>query len=498
MNRQNIVRKIPLHTKILAALILGAVFGVVFHVDQNAVLLKFTKDGYKVEEEISNWEKVIFLRGNDTLKVFGKTDQISIINFADKNKDFDIIVISKNLGEKAFTNVQEVTKKDTPATYIRPIGTVFIRLLSFLAIPLVIATLIVGAASLNDVKRLGSLGIRTLTIYIFTTVIAISIGLGVANLISPGKLVEGEAKTRLMSEYSDNSGTFDSSGTGIDIIDFFVNIIPANPLNAIAEGSMLQIVFFAVFFGITLTFINRKKAVPVIDFFEGVGEVMIKMVGFIMKLAPYGVFALIAATIADFGYSILSTLMWYMLSVVTALMIHTLVVYSILVRTFGKTSPIRFFKGIRNAQVIGFSTSSSAATLPVTIDCVENKLGVSKQVSGFVLPLGATINMDGTALYQGVAAVFIAQVYGIELGLAGQLTIVITAVMASIGTAPVPGVGIIMLVLILQSVNIPPEGIALILGVDRILDMLRTVTNVTGDASVSIAVAGMEPSSRKE
>ncbi|MFW5662421.1 MAG: dicarboxylate/amino acid:cation symporter, partial [Bacteroidota bacterium] len=254
----------------------------------------------------------------------------------------------------------------------------------------------------------------------------------------------------------------------------------------------LQIVFFAVIFGITLTFIPSIKAAPVVGFFNGVSETMIKMVDFIMKIAPYGVFALIAATVADFGFEILSTLIWYIFAVIFGLLLQTFLVYGTLVKVIGKRNPLEFMKAMRNAQAIGFSTSSSAATLPVTFDCTENKLGLPKQVTGFVLPLGATINMDGTALYQGVAAVFIAQVYGFDLGIVEQLTIVLTAVLASIGTAPVPGVGIIMLVMILQAIHVPAEGIALILGVDRILDMARTVTNVTGDAAVATAIAGNE------
>jgi Na+/H+-dicarboxylate symporter len=215
---------------------------------------------------------------------------------------------------------------------------------------------------------------------------------------------------------------------------------------------------------------------------------MIKMVDFIMLLAPYGVFALIASTVADFGYEILSTLIWYMLTVIFGLIIHCTLVYSFVVKVIGKFPVGKFFRGMRNAQIIAFSTSSSAATLPVTMECVEN-MGIPKKIAGFVLPLGATINMDGTALYQGVATVCIAQVFGIALAITAQLTIILTAVLASIGTAPVPGVGIIMLVMILQAVHIPPEGIAIILGVDRILDMLRTVNNITGDASVAVAVS---------
>jgi Na+/H+-dicarboxylate symporter len=216
------------------------------------------------------------------------------------------------------------------------------------------------------------------------------------------------------------------------------------------------------------------------------------MVDFVMLIAPYGVFALIASTVAEFGYEIISTLFWYMLTVLLGLLLQIIIVYPIIVRLFGKMSVLKFFRGMRTAQAIAFSTSSSAATLPVTMKCVEENLGVPKQIAGFVLPLGATVNMDGTALYQGVAAVFIAQVFGIDLTIVQQLTIIFTSVLASIGTAPVPGVGIIMLIMILQSVNIPAEGIALIIGVDRFLDMCRTIPNITGDAAVSVSIFGME------
>lgn len=491
------MKKIPLHIQILVALVLGTIFGIIFHVDHHEIYIKYKSEGKIVEGGNSGWEFAALLSGTDTLAVFDATEQPAIINsFAkfkkDKTKKNLALVFRTGKNVQIFKDIISVRKQNTAATVIKPIGTLFIRLLSFLAIPLVIATLIVGAASLNDIKRLGKIGIRTLALYIITTMIAITIGLLTANIISPGTKVSGDAKSRLMVDYNKEDIKLDTPNTGINILDFFVEIVPKNPLNAMAEGRMLQIVFFAVFFGITITFINRKKAVPLLDFFEGISEVMIKMVGFVMLIAPYGVFALIAATIADFGYSILSTLIWYMLAVTLALFLHTTIIYPIIVKIFGKMSPRKFFKGIRNAQAIGFSTSSSAATLPVTLDCVENNLKIEKEISGFVLPLGATINMDGTALYQGVAALFIAQVYGIDIGFIGQITIVITAVLASIGTAPVPGVGIIMLVLILQSVNIPAEGIALILGVDRILDMMRTVTNVTGDAAVTVAVAGME------
>ncbi len=499
-----LLKKIPLHTQIIIALILGAVFGSIFSVDHFKLKVIYREDGKQKETYVKSWDEIRFIVPEDgeekNLRSFGRDDQIQIIKFYKKmsrlERKLSVFAVVKNGKEKRIENVLAVKNIDTPATYIRPVGTVFIRLLSFLAIPLVIASLIIGAASLEDIKKLGRIGGRTFLIYLSTTAVAITIGLTAANLIKPGKQIDEGTKNRLLGEYQSDTEAAIESELDIDIIDFFVNIVPKNPINAMADGNMLQIVFFAVLFGITLTFIQKSKAQPVIGFFNGVSETMIKMVDFIMLLAPYGVFALISATIAEFGFSIITTLIWYIFAVILGLLLQTTVVYSLLVKFFGKMNLLHFFKGIRNAQAIGFSTSSSAATLPVTFECTEKNLGLPKQVTGFVLPLGATINMDGTALYQGVAAVFIGQVYGLDLDITQQLTVVLTAVLASIGTAPVPGVGIIMLVMILQAVHIPAEGIALILGVDRILDMMRTVTNVTGDASVAAAIAGLE--ARKE
>ena len=495
-------KKIPLHLQIVAALILGAVFGSIFNVDPHKLQIKYLENNKEQTAIEENWDKLKLIHsvpGKDDFKIvtFEKNEQIQIIKYFKKlkvkQKKKAILRVVKDTETTAeYTDLLKVTDIPTLATRIKPLGSIFIRLLSFLAIPLVIASLIVGAASLDDIRKLGRIGGKTFGIYIATTAIAITIGLTAANIIKPGERVAGQVDNRLTASYQDQDPEEMVEMLEIDVIDFFVNIVPKNPINAMADGDMLQIVFFAVLFGITLTFIERKKSKPVINFFNGVSDTMIKMVDFIMIIAPYGVFALIAATIAEFGFEILSTLLWYIVAVLIGLLLQTILVYSSLVKFMGKVSPLKYFKAMRNAQAIGFSTSSSAATLPVTFECVEKNLGVHKQISGFVLPLGATINMDGTALYQGVAAVFIAQVYGFDLGIAEQLTIVLTAVLASIGTAPVPGVGIIMLVIILQSVNVPAEGIALILGVDRILDMCRTVTNVSGDAAVAIAVAGTE------
>jgi Na+/H+-dicarboxylate symporter len=276
------------------------------------------------------------------------------------------------------------------------------------------------------------------------------------------------------------------------VTDVLLDIIPTNPARAFVEAEMLQIIFFALVFGVVLTMLPREKSQPVLKFFDGVNEAMLKLVMIIMEIAPYGVFALIAAMIAEFGLGILSTLAKYSVVVVLGLIIHAGVTYPTLLKIFTRLPVRKFFGGIRPAQLIAFSSSSSSATLPVTIKCVEENIGVSKSVAGFVLPLGATINMDGTALYQGVAAVFIAQVFGMGLSITQQALVVLTATLASIGAAGVPGVGMITLALVLKTIGVPLEGIALILGVDRLLDMCRTVVNVTGDASCASVVAATE------
>lgn len=484
---------IPLHIQIVLGLVLGTIFGVFFSVDKSMLEIKYLEKNKKIEKTIENWDEIYFFKNGEEVAKFSNSDQIAIIKYFKKHQKENLTLnVIKYDKFEIYENLKEINKISTLATQIKPIGDLFIRLLSFLAIPLVVASLIVGASSLGDIKKLGRIGTKTFILYLVTTAIAITIGLSTANLIKPGNRVEQETKTRLLSTFEDESAEKAVQTLDIDIVDFFLNIVPKNPINALASGNMLQIVFFAVIFGITLTYLDKRHSEPVIIFFEGVSQAMIKMVDIFMKIAPIGVFALIAATIADFGFEILQTLIWYCFAVVLALAIQTIFVYGAIVKIFSKLSLKKFFFGLRNAHAIAFSTSSSAATLPLTFECVENNLGVNKQISGFVLPLGATINMDGTALYQGVAAVFIAQVYGLDLSMTEQLTIIFTAVLASIGTAPVPGVGIIMLVLILNAVQIPAQGIALILGVDRILDMIRTITNVTGDASVAVAINGME------
>ncbi len=488
---------LPLHIQILIALLLGSIFGIIFKIDYHSINVKYSDhDFIRQSREINNWDTITVFINEGAEKYAFSNNEVYLLRQKIKKhineKDRVDILINYHEKSEFLHNLQSISKDETIATQLKPLGTLFINLLTLIAIPLVIASLIIGASSLEDVKKLGKIGAKTLALYILTSIIAISIGLIIGNFVQPGMKVPYETSVRLMAEFQEETPINISEHFEINIFDFIVSIVPKNPINAMANGAMLQVVFFALIFGLTILFIDKSKANYVIGFFSGVSEIMIKMVQIIMKIAPIGVFALISATIAEFGYEILSTLIWYILAVLLGLVIHTFVTYSLVVKFIGRYKILDFFRNLRTAQIIGFSSSSSAATLPITFDCVENKIGVPKSVSGFILPLGATINMDGTALYQGVAAVFIAQVYGLDLNISQQLTILLTALLASIGTAPVPGVGIIMLVIILESINIPAQGIALILGVDRLLDMARTVTNITGDAAVCVAIAGSE------
>ncbi|MHC4584551.1 MAG: dicarboxylate/amino acid:cation symporter [Planctomycetota bacterium] len=377
--------------------------------------------------------------------------------------------------------------------YIKPIGLAFIKLISMIVIPLVFASLLVGTSSLNDIRKLGRIGAKTMAYYLCTTVIAICIGLLLANALRPGTGLSEQTRTKLIQSSPEESvAPIDTDLKKPTIIDILLNIIPTNPIRAFVEGRMLQIIFFALMTGICLGLIPSERSRPVIDFFESVNDVVIKMVHIIMKLAPYGVFALISAVVADFGMDVLFVLIKYSLVVVAGLVLHVAIVYSLAIKIFSKQKVRTFFRGIRPAQLIAFSSASSSATLPVTMECAENNLGVPGEVASFALPLGATINMDGTALYQGVSTVFIAQVYGLSLNPMQQLTIVLTAVLASIGTAGTPAAGVITLAIVLKSIGVPLEGIALIMGVERILDMCRSVVNVTGDASCAVVVASSE------
>jgi Na+/H+-dicarboxylate symporter len=387
--------------------------------------------------------------------------------------------------------------------YIRPFGDIFITLLKLIAVPLVLASLVVGVSNLNDMSQLSRMGGKTIGIYLVTTTLAITIGLGIVNVMQPGKALPEETRTSLMESYGGSVEGRDEAARELldrSPLDFFVDIVPENFFEAASDNSnMLQVVFIAILIGIGIVNIPVQKGQVLINVFESLNDVIIKIVDLIMKTAPYGVFALMAVVIVDLAgddlsqaLTLLSALGWYTLAVIIGLFLHVMIVYSSLFKIFSQMKLRDFFKAIQPAVLLGFSTSSSAATLPVTMERVEKNLGVDEEVSSFVLPVGATINMDGTSLYQAVAAVFIAQALGMDLSIAQQLTIVLTATLASIGAAGVPGAGIIMLVIVLQTIQVPIEGIALILGVDRILDMVRTAVNVTGDAAVAVAVAHTE------
>ena len=387
--------------------------------------------------------------------------------------------------------------------WIAPFGKIFINLLKLIAVPLVLSSLITGVASLSDLKKLSRIGGKTITIYIVTTTIAVTIGLVSVNLLKPGDTVPEDMKVKLQETYkSAASGKLEAADQIKERrpLQPIVDMVPSNFFSSASNNrNMLQVVFVAIIIGIALIQIPKNKARPVLDFMEGINDLVIKLVDNIMLMAPIGVFALIADTITSVAgdnlsnvLELLSALGFYMLAVIIGLFIQMVFTYTAVLKIFSNMSLKKFYQGIAPAQLLAFSTSSSGATLPVTMERCEDELGVSEEVSSFVLPLGATINMDGTALYQAVAAVFIAQTLGMDLTLGAQLTIVLTAVLASIGTAAVPGAGIIMLIIILEAIGVPSAGIALILGVDRILDMMRTVTNVTGDASVAVAVASSE------
>ncbi|MEK5069199.1 dicarboxylate/amino acid:cation symporter [Sporosarcina sp. FSL K6-1508] len=367
--------------------------------------------------------------------------------------------------------------------FLKPFGDLFLRLIKFIIAPLILSTLVVGVAGTSDPKQLGKMGIKTIVYYLGTTAIAIIIGLAVAFMISPGKGITISTEGLTIPE----AATQEPQGA----ITTILNIIPENPFMALASGNILQIIFFALFIGLAITFVG-EKARPVYRFFEGFSEVMYKITGIVMKVAPLGILGLLAPVVGQYGLSVLLPLVKVIVAVYIACILHAAIVYSSAVKVWGKMSPLKFFKGISPAALVAFSTASSAGTLPVTIKNTNENLGVPNRISSFVLPLGATVNMDGTAIYQGVAVIFIAQFYNLNLSFAQLLTVVLITILASIGTAGVPGAGMIMLAMVLTSVNMPLEGIALIAGIDRILDMMRTTVNIVGDASAAVVVAGTE------
>jgi Na+/H+-dicarboxylate symporter len=362
---------------------------------------------------------------------------------------------------------------------LTPLGNVFLRGIKMIVVPLVLCSLISGAASIGDMKKLGRVGGKILGYYVLTTAFAVTIALIIANLFDPGVGLS----MPLPTEYKAAEVPF--------IMDVFTNMIPTNPIESLVKGEMLQIIIFAILFGISITLIG-EPAKPLLNVINQANDVMIKIIGIVMLVAPYGVFALISKVFIAQGLDVLLPLLKYTFTILLVLLIQMLLVYGSSLKILGKVNPIKFYKKFWTVMVVAFSTSSSNATIPINLNTCQKKLGVPDSISSFTIPLGATINMDGTAIMQGVAAIFIAQLFGVDLNFTQQLLIILTATLASIGTAGVPGAGIVMLAMVLQQVGIPLEGIALILSVDRIIDMCRTVVNITGDAVGTIIVSTSE------
>ena len=382
--------------------------------------------------------------------------------------------------------------KDLISDWIKPFGTIFINSLKLIAIPLILASLIKGISDLKDIAKLSKMGGATIVTYMITTVIAVSIGLIVVNVVKPGESISEETRLELISAYESDADekrevAADTKNSGP--LQALVDVVPSNIVSAAGDNkNMLQVIFFAILFGISMILIPPDKSRPIKEFFDSLNDVVLKIIDLIMLFAPYGVFALLATLIVEAPkWDLLKSLLLYSMTLILGLVVLILL-YLLIVKLFTGRNPNFFLKGILPAQLVAFSTSSSAATLPVTMDRVHNHLGVREEVSSFVLPIGATINMDGTAVYQAIAAVFIAQTFGLDLSLGAQLGIIITATLASIGAAAVPSAGIIVLVIVLAQAGIPEAGLALIFAVDRPLDMCRTVVNISGDATVSMLV----------
>jgi len=377
--------------------------------------------------------------------------------------------------------------------YLEPLGTVFIRAITMIVIPLVVASLLVGTASLGDLRKLGRIGGRTLGYYLATTAVAVTLGLVLSNVVRPGSRIEPATRDELAAQFAGEAASrVQLAEAAPSVRDVLIDLVPRNPIQAAAEFDLLPLIVFTVIFGAAVSLLAEEKRRPIIAFFDGVNEASMIIIHWVMRLAPYAVFALIAAIVARFGLDLLKSLLVYALVVAAGLALHAFGTLGLIVTFLARLDPRRFYRRIADAQLVAFSTSSSNATLPVTMETAQEELGISKDVSSFVLPLGATINMDGTALYQAVAVMFIAQVYGIPIDLGGQLTIVLTATLASVGAAGVPSAGIITLIVVLNAAGLSQHveaGIALILGVDRILDMLRTAVNVTGDLTCASVIA---------
>lgn len=367
------------------------------------------------------------------------------------------------------------------ASILQPLGDLFLRLIQFIVVPLIFSTLVTGITNSGNMKKLGRLGGKTIIYYLVTSLFAVTVGLLAGKIFSPGSGLNIELDSNASAPLTEFEG----------IISTLLNIVPVNPVAALSTGSILQIIFFAIFLGVGIISAG-EKAVPLKNLFKSIAEVMYKITGIVMKLVPLGILGLLAPIVGSYGLPVLLPLIKLILAMLVAAALHVCITYSLAVKTLGKMNPIRFLKGIFPAATVAFSTCSSSGTLPVTMKNTEDNLGVSRETTSFVLPLGATVNMDGTAIYQGIAALFIAQYFGINLTMVEILTIALVATLASIGTAGVPGAGMIMLAMVLSAVNLPLEGIALVAGIDRILDMIRTPVNIIGDASACVIIEKSE------
>lgn len=375
--------------------------------------------------------------------------------------------------------VLNATGNAATAGAIKNIGTLFLSLIKMLIVPLVFVSLVCGMTSVTDMARMGRIGVKSIGFYLGTTAFAIAIGLALGVLMQPGAGIDLSAAAAM------------EPVTAPAFIEQLIGIVPKNPIAAAADGNVLQIIFFAILFGLAINLVGEAGK-PVRDFFEALNAVVLKLTEIVISFAPYGVFALMAWVAGTYGLDLLLPLGTVIAALYIGCVIHAIVVYGGLVSVVARLNPIRFFQGIIEPQIVAFTSTSSSGTLPVTMTAVQQNLGVSRSVASFTLPLGATINMDGTAMYQGVAALFVAQAFGIELGMSEYLTIILTATLASIGTAGVPGAGLVMLSMVLTSVGLPLEGVAIIAGIDRILDMARTALNVTGDAACTVLIAKSE------
>lgn len=393
-------------------------------------------------------------------------------------------------------NLADITWLHHTLHAVEPFGEAFIRTITMVVIPLVVASLLVGTASLGDIRKLGRIGLRTFLYFMISTVLAILLGLVLANVVKPGSRIDSATRDSLAAQFAGEAASkVDITSSTPSITDTLLNMIPRNPVASAANFDLLPLILFTVLFGAALSVLPKQQSAPVIAFFDGVNEASMVIIGWVMRLAPYAVFVLIASVISRFGMDLLRSLLIYSAVVAGGLVIHTYGTLGLIVRFLAGMDPRLFFKRIFPVQLMAFSTSSSNATLPVTLETAEKKLGASNSIASFVLPLGATINMDGTALYQAVAVMFIGQIYGLDFGVSDQLKILLTATLASVGTAGVPSAGIITIIIVLQSMGMGTQvaaGISLILGVDRILDMMRTATNVTGDLVCCVYVGKSE------